>query len=59
MFLENFTEELLILGNEQQKHPKQVRVRTGLDDPIKRTREMYRGVKEQHSTNTVRGWVGE
>ena len=41
MFLENFTEELLILGNEQQKHPKQDRVRIGLNDPIKRTRDVH------------------
>lgn len=59
MFLENFTEELLILGNEQQKHSKQVRVRIGINDPIKRTREMFREVNEQRSTNMVRGWVGE
>lgn len=54
MFLENFTEELLILGYEQQKHPKQVRVRIGINDPLKRTREMCREVNEQRSTNMVR-----
>lgn len=61
MFLQNSTKELLIiiLGNEPHKHLKQVRVQKGISGFPKRTTERHRAVNEQHSPNTVRGWMGE